>query len=254
MFRYLNKNNFLASIVMNQKALIVLTSVDRYPENSGTMAGQATGFHFDEMANPYWALSDAGISIDFASTKSGVPPVDPTTVGEDGNRIPTVQRFLDDPVSQEKLENSKPISEISFEAYDLVLLVGGHGVMWDFRDSAPLADFVGKMFSTGRIVGAVCHGPAGILSAKDAAGEPIVKGRHINGFTDAEEIAANFKDAVPYMLETELRKSGALFENAGMFQSHAVRDGNLVTGQNPMSVHQFSNLLLEALRSRSSQL
>lgn len=234
---------------MNKKALIVLTSVSKYPENSGPMSGQATGFHFDEMAYPYWALHDAGVLIDFASTQAGEPPVDPSTVGQEGSRIPTVQRFLDDPVSQSKLKNAKPISEIGFDVYDLVLLVGGHGVMWDFRNSTPLADFIGKMFSAGRVVGAVCHGPAGLLSAKDADGQPIVKGRRVNGFTNAEEIAAHFKDVVPYMLETELRNLGALFEDGGMFQSHAVRDGNLVTGQNPMSVHQFSNLLLEALRS-----
>lgn len=237
---------------MNKKALIILTSVDQYPENSGTMSKQATGFHFDEMAYPYWALSDAGVSIDFASPKSGVPPVDPSTVGEEGNRIPTVQRFIDDPVSQSKLNNSRPISQISFKKYDLVLLVGGHGVMWDFRDCVPLADLIGKMFSSGRVVGAVCHGPAGLLAAKDANGEPIVKGRRINGFTNAEEVRAGFKDVVPYMLETELKNMGALFENSEMFHSHAVRDGNLVTGQNPMSVHQFSNLLLEALRSSPS--
>jgi len=235
---------------MSPKALFVLTSVDRYPTSAGRMAGQPTGYHMDEMAAPYWALRDAGLEVDFASTSEGTPPVDPTTLGDPGRRIPTVQRFLDDPASQERVAASTSITQRDASAYDMIVLVGGHGVMWDLRESAPLATFVGQMFARGAVVGAVCHGPAGLLNAVDAAGDPIVAGRRINAFTDDEEKTAGFGDVVPYFLESELRAKGARFENAFRFQSHAVRDGNLVTGQNPMSVKHFSALLLEALQAR----
>ena len=118
-------------------------------------------------------------------------------------------------------------------AYDLVFLPGGHGTMWDFAQSAELARVIGRAHDIGAVIGAVCHGPSGLIHANDAAGEPIVKGRRVAAFTDAEERAVGLAGVVPYLLEGELRRRGALFEGTDNFQSHAVRDGNLVTGAEP---------------------
>lgn len=223
-------------------ALIVLTSVDRIP---GT--DRATGFYMDEMATPYFALRDHGIVVHFATISGGKPPIDPGSLGNDGDRKPNVQRFLDDADAMAALADARSVADFDASAFDLVFLPGGHGTMWDFAQSDALAALIGKAFDRGSIIGAVCHGPAGLVSATTASGRPIVEGRKINAFTDAEERAVELEDTVPFLLESALREKGALFEGTDNFQSHAVRDGTLVTGQNPASVDRVAELLIEAL-------
>ncbi|MEM1046405.1 MAG: type 1 glutamine amidotransferase domain-containing protein [Pseudomonadota bacterium] len=223
-------------------ALIVLTSVDRIP---GT--DRPTGFYMDEMATPYFALRDRGIAIRFATISGGKPPIDPGSLGSEGDRKPNVQRFLDDADAMTALAEARPVAEFDATAFDLVFLPGGHGTMWDFAQSQALAALIGRAFDRGAVIGAVCHGPAGLVSATTASGRPIVEGRKINAFTDSEERAVQLEDTVPYLLESALREKGALFEGTDDFQSHAVRDGRLVTGQNPASVERVADLLIQAL-------
>jgi putative intracellular protease/amidase len=223
------------------KALIVLTSHNQLGDT-----GRATGFYFDEMATPYWDLVDAEYSVDIASIRGGKAPYDLGSYGEDGKRASSVQRFIDDAASMAKINASLPIDKINLADYEAIFLPGGHGTMWDFTDQR-LAKLVGDAWDKGVIIGSVCHGPAALFRAKKSDGTPIVAGLKVNSFTDAEEDAVGLTRVVPFLLETELRKRGAIFENSGKFESHAVRDGQLVTGQNPSSVKAVSLLMLEAL-------
>lgn len=236
----------------SKRALIVLTSVGAFPASAGAHAGRRTGFYMDEMATPYWALRDAGVAVDFASIAGGEPPADPGSLGEEGSRKPAVQRFLDDQDAMASLHASVAISRVDPDAYDLIFLPGGHGTMWDFRQSAELAKVVGSVFDRGAVVGAVCHGPAGLIEARRADGMPIVQGRRVNAFTDAEEEAVELADTVPFLVESALREKGALFEGAENFSSHAVRDGNLITGQNPASVGAVADLLVQAITASAA--
>lgn len=229
------------------KALIVLTSHNRLGDT-----GRATGFYFDEMATPYWDLVDAGYSVDIASIKGGKAPFDLGSFGEDGKRATSVQRFIDDAASTAKINSTLPIDQINATDYEAIFLPGGHGTMWDFTDQR-LAKLVGDAWDIGAVIGSVCHGPAALVHAQKSDGTPIVAGLKVNSFTDAEENAVGLTSVVPFLLETELRKRGAIFENSGNFESHAVRDGQLVTGQNPRSVKAVSVLMLEALAAQKRQ-
>ena len=232
------------NMTKQQKVLIILTSHDQLGNT-----GRATGFYFDEMATPYWALFDAGYTVDIASVKGGNAPYDIGSYGEKGNRAAPVQRFIDDVASMAKIKSSLPISAIEVGDYGAIFLPGGHGTMWDFTDEK-LAQLVGKAWDNGSVIGAVCHGPAALVHAKKADGTPVVSGLKVNSFTDAEEAAVGLTEIVPFLLETELRKRGAKFENVGNFESHAVRDGQLVTGQNPRSAKAVAGLMLEALAAQ----
>jgi putative intracellular protease/amidase len=225
----------------NDKAVIVVTSHDKLGET-----GRRTGFYFDEMAAPYWALVDAGYDVEIASITGGAAPWDPGSYGEGGKRPVAVQRFIDDQVSMEKLRKTHQIAALDAAAYRSVFLPGGHGTMWDFTDAA-LASFIGRAWDQGAVVGAVCHGPAGLVQAVKLDGTPLVRGLRVNSFTDTEEAAVKLTEVVPFLLETELRAKGARFEATDNFQAHAVRDGRLVTGQNPRSVARVAELLVEAL-------
>jgi putative intracellular protease/amidase len=148
---------------------------------------------------------------------------------------------------------TQPIAKVQFEPYAGVFLPGGHGTMWDFPDNSALAKLVGEAVEAGVPVGSVCHGPAGLISARRKDGQSIVAGRRINGFTNAEESAAGMTKVVPFLLETRLRELGGRFENAEVFAAFAVRDGALITGQNPASSERAAQLVLEAIAERKSE-
>ena len=231
---------------MTQKALILTTSHDALGET-----GKPTGFYWEELAAPYWMLRDAGVEVSFASVKGGMPPADPGSAKEE-NRPAPVQRFMDDAAAMAALENSTAAADVNPAAYDLVFLPGGHGTMWDLAATEPTGKLVAGAYEAGAVVGAVCHGPAGLVGAMLSDGTPLVKGKRVNSFTDAEEDAVGLTDVMPFPLEGKLRELGANFEcNADNFQAHAVRDGRLVTGQNPRSSEPVAKLLLEALAEQT---
>ena len=206
--------------------------------------GRATGFHWEELATPYWAFRDAGHAVEIASIAGGRAVHDP---GSAQTEAPSVARFLADATAMAALAETMPITAADPARYTAIYLPGGHGTMWDLPGNAALAGLLGAVFDRGGVVAAVCHGPAGLVSAVRADGQPIVAGRRVNSFTDAEEAAIKLTDAMPFPLETRLRELGAVFEGGANFKPYAVRDGNLVTGQNPASAAEVARLVLEAL-------
>jgi putative intracellular protease/amidase len=229
----------------NQRILIVVTS-----HNALGDTGRPTGFHWEELATPYWLFKDAGFDVALASIRTGVAPQDPNSFKDDPAARPAgVQRFVDDSSAMAALRSTPAVAEFDASDYAAVFLPGGHGTMWDFPTSEPLAQLLGKAFDRGAVIGAVCHGPAGLVTAKRADGQPIVSGRRVNAFTDAEERAVNADSIVPFLLESRLRELGARFEGGSNFQPYVVRDGNLVTGQNPQSALMVAQQVLAALEA-----
>ena len=227
---------------MSERALIILTS---HGVKGDT--GAPTGFYFEELATPYWGLRDAGYTVDIASVAGGEPPIDPASTAQAG-RPDSVARFMGDADAMRALRASRTVAGVDPTAYAAVFLPGGHGTMWDTGQSARVGEVVARAYENGAVVGAVCHGPAGLTGATLSNGEPLVSGKRVSGFTDREEEAVGLAETVPYPLETRLRELGARFEgNPENFQPHAVRDGRLVTGQNPRSSDPVTALMLEAL-------
>ena len=225
-----------------KQILIILTSHDQLGDT-----GKPTGFWFEELSNPYYSFFDAGYRIDIASIRGGKAPIAPGSEGQPGNRATSVQRFLSDPAAMEQIANTLAIDSIDAKRYDAIFLPGGHGTMWDFPGNTTLAAMIGTLFDTGKIVAAVCHGPAGLVSAKRKDGRSIVYGKRVNAFTDTEEEAAGLTGVVPFLLEQRLRDLGGLFDRAANWQPMAVRDGNLITGQNPQSSLAVAEKVIMAL-------
>jgi putative intracellular protease/amidase len=228
-----------------QKILIVTTSHARLGDT-----GQPTGLWLEELATPYYTLADAGASLTLASIRGGAVPIDPKSREPDGGVPASVERFLADPKAVAAAKATPAIGEINTGEYDAIFLPGGHGTMWDLPGNGALARAVGAALDAGRIVAAVCHGPAGLVSAKTGGGRPAVEGKRVSSFTDSEEKAVDLAEVVPFLLETRLRSLGAQIEKAPDFQPFAVRDGNLITGQNPASSENVAELVLEALNER----
>jgi putative intracellular protease/amidase len=225
------------------KVAIILTSHTRLGNT-----GRATGFHFEELATPYYALADAGHEVTLASIKGGPGAHDPGSLKDDQTARPaSVNRFAGDRAAMAKLAATIPVADLKARDFDAVFLPGGHGVMWDFAGNTALAGIISDVHAAGGVIGAVCHGPAGLVDARRPDGKPLVEGLRINAFTNAEEDAINLTDVMPFLLETRLTELGGRFEGEAKWTSHAVSDGRVVTGQNPMSAAAVSDLMLAAL-------
>lgn len=229
-----------------KKVLFVLTSHARLGDT-----GRQTGVYLEELAVPYWYLLDGGHEVRVASIAGGEVPIDPGS-REPSQRSPAVERFLGDEKAMAALRDTPAVDTCSIDDFDAVYLPGGHGTMWDLPSSAGLARLVGSAFDAGRVVAAVCHGPAGLVSAVLADGRPLVAGRRVAGFTDEEEAAVGLADIVPFHLERRLRELGAEVVVAPKFTSNVVRDGRLVTGQNPQSSEALAAQILAALEEQQA--
>lgn len=225
---------------MSQKILLIVTSHDRLGET-----GKPTGFWLEELAAPYRTFVEAGAEVDIASPKGGRPPVDPGSEKSDSADVAWFRANAD---AMTKLETTKKLESVTSDAYDAYFVVGGHGVMWDLADHAASRALLARAFDGGRVVAAVCHGPGALVNVKLASGAPIVRGRRVAGFSDEEEAAVKLEEIVPFRLESRLRELGGKYERGPMWSAFAVRDGRLVTGQNPQSSVAAAKETLAALR------
>lgn len=230
---------------MSHKILMVLTSHDQLGDT-----GERTGFWLEEFAAPFYAFTDAGAEVTIASPAGGEPPVDPSSLDEDAMTEHT-RRYMDDSVAQERVAKSVKLCEVDVEDYDAVFYPGGHGPLWDLTGDEDSIALIEHLFADGRPVAAVCHAPTVFLNAEAPGGVPLVQGLEVTGFSNAEEEAVGLADAVPFLLEDELKGRGGDYSKANEdFAPHVVVDGNLVTGQNPASSERAANAVLKALNAR----
>jgi len=202
-----------------------------------------TGFWLEELATPYLALTQAGVEVEIASPAGGQPPADPKS---EQDPTPEVKAFLDDPAAVQKLSSSLRLAELS-GPYDAYFVVGGHGVMWDLPENAALQSMLAHAYETGRVVAAVCHGPAALVNVRLSSGSYLVAGKRVAAFSNAEETAVGLDKVVPFALESRLIERGAKYESAPMWSSFAIREGKLITGQNPASSLAVAQATLAAL-------
>lgn len=225
------------------RVLIVATSHAEAGES-----GKKTGLWLSELVEPYWVFRDRGIDVDIATIRGGPAPIDPRS----GDEARLSSDFRYGEASLSKFTEADALAQHAADAYDAIFLAGGHGTMWDFPDDPHLLQMLTDAARDGRIIAAVCHGPAGLLALADDEGRSIATGRRLTAFTDREEAAAEWADIAPFSLEQRLRALGAEFVAASPFQANAVRDGNLITGQNPASSKAVAELVIAALAERAS--
>jgi putative intracellular protease/amidase len=143
-------------------------------------------------------------------------------------------RFKQDVRAQKELSQTVRLETIKSEHYDTIFYVGGHGPMWDLAESRVSIALLEAFYNSGKVIALVCHSP-GVLRHVTYKGEPLVKGKRVTGFTNGEEEAVQLTHVVPFLVEDELMRLGAIFEKVKNWQPHAVVDGRLLTGQNPAS-------------------
>ncbi|MEM9487583.1 MAG: type 1 glutamine amidotransferase domain-containing protein [Myxococcota bacterium] len=220
------------------KILIVVTSHAQLGDT-----GTPTGLWLEELAVPYVVFTDAGAEVDIASPAGGKPPIDPKSAADENELI---QRFNSDPMAQAKLAATLRIDSLD-KTYDAVFVAGGHGVMWDLAVDQSVADLLSSTYERSGVVAAVCHGPGAPVPVKLSSGQPLVAGHRVAGFTNEEESAVGLSEVVPFLLQDKLTELGGRYESGPQWQPFAVRDGRLVTGQNPASSAAVAQETLRAL-------
>ena len=225
------------------KVLIVLTSHDELGST-----GQKTGFWLEEFAAPYYLLKDAGAALTLASPKGGQPPLDPKSA-DDGFQTDATRRFEADAAAKAELAATVKLADVKAEDYDAVFYPGGHGPLWDLATDATSIKLIETFAAAGKPVAAVCHAPAVLVGAKTAAGEPLVKGKNVTGFSNTEEAAVQLTEVVPFLLEDKLKELGGVYAKKDDWNPFVVVDGKLITGQNPASSEKVAEALVGLLKA-----
>jgi putative intracellular protease/amidase len=225
-----------------QKVLIVVSSLDKKTEDS------VGGFWFPELTHPVAVFDKAGIAYDIASPKGGLAPFD----GFDLKDRSSLD-FWTSPEHRNKLGNTLKLSDANLASYSAILLIGGHGPMWDFMRNADLENAIRTVYEAGGVVSAVCHGPAGLIDVRLTNGRRLIEGRTLTAFTAEEEVFRKYDSIVPFELEAALKAAGATFEEAPIFESKVIVDGRLITGQNPASATALGEALVHALKAPANR-
>ncbi len=221
----------------DKRVLLALTS------NDDLGGVRKTGYYVGEAAHPWKEFIDAGFDVDVASVAGGTPPQDGYDESDEVQRA-----FLTDEKISAQLADTTRLDDIDPTAYDAVVLVGGHGTMWDFPDSVPLAAIGREIYESGGVVAAVCHGPSGLVNMKLSDGSPLIAGKTVAGFTNEEEAAVGLTDTVPFLLADRLTAVGATHVAAAPWSEHVEVDGRLVTGQNPQSAGAVGREIVALLK------
>ena len=224
----------------DQKILIVLTNHDRLGST-----GRKTGFYLDEVAHPYAVFTQAGFEVDFVSPTGEEAPIDPKSYNLDDSLN---RQFVENETVMAQVKDTLSPQEINSSDYSAVFFAGGHGVMWDLPDNRELAQITAAIYERNGIVGAVCHGPAGLVNVRLNDGTYLVADKTLAAFTNEEEEAVELTEQMPFLLETKLIERGAQHTEAPNFQPHVVVSDRLVTGQNPASATETAKAIVQLLQ------
>jgi putative intracellular protease/amidase len=242
---------FLCSLVLTASAfaaekapiLLVLTN---HAELGDT--GKLTGFFLSEAAHPYEVFTKNDCPVTLASPKGGFAPLDPKSLElDDEANAAFWKKFGNGNKAKPGVEKTIPLTEIDPTKYSAIFFAGGHGAVWDFPDSEALQKITSEIYENDGPVGAVCHGPAALVNVELSDGTLLIAGKKTAVFTNSEEEAVGLTDTVPFLLQTAFKKAGATVVPAEDFSENAIRDGRLVTGQNPASAKKAAELLIGAM-------
>ena len=225
------------------KVLMVLTSHDQLGDT-----GRKTGFWLEELASPYYVFKDAKVQITLASPKGGRPPLDPKSQ-DPSNQTDITRRFENDAEAERQLDKTVCLESVRQEDFDTVFYPGGHGPMWDLAEDPSSVRLIEPFLAAGKPVALVCHAPGVLRHVKTPSGRPLVDGRKLTGFTNGEEAAVGLTKIVPFLVEDELLRLGCVYCKVKNWGVYTVKDGLLITGQNPASSGATAEILLRSLKT-----
>ncbi|MEH6537717.1 MAG: type 1 glutamine amidotransferase domain-containing protein [Psychroserpens sp.] len=222
------------------KILAVVTS-----SNTMGSSGKSTGYELTELSRAYYVFKANGFDVDIASPLGGKPPV----VIDDDDMGKFDYAFLNDSIAQYKTSHTIAMNDVVAEDYQAVFFVGGKGAMFDFPDNKAIQSIVRNYYQSGKVIGAVCHGPAALVNVTLDNGRPLIENKKVSGFTNKEELLliSDAESIFPFLLQDKLAAQGAQFNEGTMYLEKVSHDKNLVTGQNPWSTWLLAETMITQL-------
>ena len=224
--------------------------------------GWPVGFWWSELTHPYYAFHEAGYEVELFSPDGGTCVADGMSDPRDASGYSASDLismgFLATPRLAALVEATRPVAELDVRAFDAMVVAGGQAPMFTFEGATELhAKFV-ELHQAGKVAAALCHGVALLRYARLPNGELLAKGKTVTGFANVEEDFADNavwgmgalsrdKHLMPWRIEDELKKLGANYVQAGLWRPFAIRDGNLITGQQNFSGSETATLIIEAV-------
>ena len=227
-----------------------------------TTTGWPVGFWWSELAHPYHAFRERGYEVELFSPNGGACVADAMSDPRDASGYSSSDLlsmgFIATPSLAALIETTRPSAEITLDAFDAIVIAGGQGPMFTLKDATALHRTFVAFYESGKIAAALCHGTAILRYATLSDGTPLVKGRTVTGFANVEE---DFADnavwsmnllprdthVMPWRIEDELKRLGANYVQAGLWRGFAIRDGNLITGQQNFSGAETAQAIIAAL-------
>lgn len=223
-----------------KKILIVETNISRY---KGT--NEATGLWLGESAEFVDELQKNGFAYDFVSPQGGYVPLDPRSMKYMDDAIWKI--YEDQDFTDRALKNTLKPKQVNPDEYVALYFTGGHGVMWDFPDNSEIQSIATSIYKNNGYLVSVCHGVAGLFNLKDEDGKYIISDKNVTGFTTAEERIAGKKKIVPFLNEKMAKEHGATWNKKRFYTDYAIKDGKIITGQNPFSVRSVAKILIKEI-------
>lgn len=222
------------------RILAVVTSTSHFPDG-----GKKAGFELTELARAYYVFLANGYEVDIASPRGGLPPMR----RDDEDMVPADHAFLNDTGARRKLAASLRVADVDASRYAAVYFVGGKGTIFDFPDNPGIQRLVRQVYQSGGVIGAVCHGPAALLEVTLDDGKPLLRGRRVAAFSNAEELflMEDARTRFPYLLQDRILQKGGRYVEGPMYLDNTVVDGRIVTGQNPWSTWSTAEAMVRAL-------
>lgn len=233
------------------KRVVIVASNPAVSEQTGW----PIGFWWSELTHPYWELTERGYLVDVASPDGGKLEADSWSDPRDESRYSAYDLislgFINSPEHARLVAESKPIADVASDDYDAILFVGGQGPMYTFFDDDRVHELAAAFYEANKATAVICHATCILLKTRTSDGKLLVEGKTWTGFANSEEDYADSfvgRRIQPFRIEDEARKlTGTNFIVSGAFKPHALRDGNLITGQQQFSGAAAARLIVEAL-------
>jgi len=247
--------------VVNAKARKRVAIVIANPAVS-TTTGWPVGFWWSELTHPYYVFAEKGYETEIFSPNGGKCEADgmsdPNDASGYSNTDLISQGFIHTPALKALVDDTKKVSDIDTAKFDAIVVAGGQAPMFTFKEATDLHKKFVEFYESGKVTAALCHGAAILAYARLSNGEYLAKGKTVTGFANVEEDFAdnavwNYgmlprdKHLMPWRIEDELKKLGANYVQAGLWRGFAIRDGNLITGQQNFSGEETARCIVEAL-------
>ena len=232
----------MAYINQQKRILLVMSSVDEMG-----ISGKQSGTWFEELAAPYYILTEAGYEVVIVSPKGGEAPIDLLSMKAPFTSKYT-DRFLNDPVALTAARNTRKLRGIDYSTFDAVFFPGGYGLLWDLASDSYAIKLIREFYESNRPIAMVCHSPAILRDVKKSNGEYLVTGLNLTGFKNDEDSEIELPQHLLFSLEDELKRRGARYASKANWEPNVVIDGPLMTGQSPNSAVPLAEALSQRLK------